>query len=81
MRKALQYALQGPVITIDSLSEPDESGVRSASVRVEGQLRKTGEPFSARMSLRLSCAHVELMSVDVICAEEDLTRIAASRRA
>jgi ribosomal protein S11 len=79
--KALQYALQGAAITIESVSEPDASGLRSASVLVEGQLRHTGEPFAARATLGLAGTDVELTSVDVRCSEEDLARIAASRRA
>jgi hypothetical protein len=77
---ALQYALQRPAIRVDSISEPDGSGVRSASICVEGQLRDSGAPFVGHASLRLTCVEAELASVDVSCAEEDLTRIAASRR-
>lgn len=79
--KALQYALQGAVVTIESLSEPDASGVRAGVLRLEGQLRNTFEPFDARASLRIAGAQLELTSVEVICKEEDLARIAASRRA
>ena len=79
--KALQYALQSPVVTIESLSEPDGSGVRVASLRVEGQLRNTLEPFDARASVRIAGAEVELTSVEVICQEHELARIAASRSA
>ena len=79
--KALQYALQGPIIAVESLSEPDASGVLVASIRVEGQFRDSGHPFTGRASLRLVCAEGELMSIDVVCAEEDLARIAESRRA
>lgn len=78
--KALQYALQDPVVTIESLSEPDGSGVRAGLVRVEGQLRNTFEPFDARASLRITCAQLELTSVEVICQEDILARIAVSRR-
>ncbi len=79
--KALQYALQGPIITVESWSDPDASGVFEASLRVEGQFRDSGDPFTGRASLRLVCTEGELTSIDVIGAEEDLARIAASRRA
>ena len=79
--KALQYALPGAAVSLDSLSEPDGSGVRTASMRVEGHLRQSSEPFAARASLRLISTNRELASVDVICAEDDLARIAASRLA
>jgi hypothetical protein len=77
--KALQYALQRPVIRVESVSKPDASGVFSASIFVEGQLRDSGEPFSGRASLWLTCDGVELTSVEVSCSVEDLARIAASR--
>jgi len=67
-------------MTLRPLSGPDASGLRSASARVEGQLRDSGEPFSALASLRLGCAQFELTSIDVICAEDDLARVAAGRR-
>jgi hypothetical protein len=78
--KALQYALQRPVVRVESISEPDASGVHSASICVEGRLRDTGAPFIGRAAIRLTCDHDELTSVEVRCAEDDLTRIAASRR-
>jgi hypothetical protein len=79
--KALQYGLQRPLIVVESLSEPDASGLRTASIRVEGELRESNEPFSTVAILRLRDTQGELTSVDVICAEQDLARIAASRRA
>jgi hypothetical protein len=78
--RVLLYALQRPVATIESMSAPDESGVVAASVRIEGLLR-SGEPFAGLASLRLSFAGPELAAVDVVCREEDLTRIAESRLA
>lgn len=78
--RVLLYALDRPVATIESLSPPDEAGVSSASIRLEGQLR-SGEPFLGLASLRLTCRGAELAAVDVVCAEEDLARIAASRLA
>lgn len=72
--KAVHHALQGPIITVESLSDPDASGVFEASVRVKGQFRDSGDPFTGRASLRLVCTEGELMSIDVICAEEDLAR-------
>jgi hypothetical protein len=79
--KALQYALQRPTVMVESLSDPDASGLRTASIRVQGQLRHPAEPFAGSATLRLTCQHDELTSVDVICAEDDLARIAASRLA
>jgi hypothetical protein len=79
--KALQYALQRPRIVVESLSESDPSGVRTASIRVEGELRDSNEPFFTVATLRLRDTHGELTSVDVVCAEHDLARIAASRLA
>ena len=79
--KALQFGLQRPLIVVESLSEPDASGMRTASIRVEGELRESNEPFSTVAVLRLRDIHGELTSVDVICAEHDLARIAASRLA
>jgi hypothetical protein len=63
------------------VSEPDASGLRFASVRVEGQLQHTEKPFAAWATLGLAGTDVELTSVDVRGAEEDLARIAAGRRA
>lgn len=79
--KALQYAVPGAAVSLDSLSEPDDSGVRTASIQVKGHLRDSSEPFAARVSLRLVPADRELASVDVSCSEDDLARIAASRLA
>ncbi len=45
--KALQYALQRPVIVVDSLSEPGRLRLATASIRVEGELRDSSEPFAA----------------------------------
>ena len=79
--KALQYALQRPTVTVEALSDPDASGLRTASIRVQGELRHPAEPFAGGATLRLTCHHNELTSVEVICAEDDLERIAASRLA
>ena len=46
--KALQYALQAPIVTIELLTDRDPSGVREASLRVDGQLRGSGQPFTGR---------------------------------
>lgn len=78
--KALQYALQSPRVVLESLSEPDGSGVRTAVVRMEGQLRDGDQAFVAGATLRLGCSKDELTSVDVLCAEGDLEQIARSRR-
>ena len=77
--KALQYAVPGAAVSIDSVSDPDASGVRSASIRVEGHLRRSNAPFTARASLRLVATDRELASVDVSCPESDLATIAAER--
>jgi hypothetical protein len=77
--KAVQYALQGPVVTIESFSEPDASGCRAATVRIEGQLRRSEEPFAAQVTFQLAQADGELTSVDATCHEHDLARIAAAR--
>jgi hypothetical protein len=79
--KALQYAVPGAAALVDSLSEPDASGVRTASIRVEGHLRDSSEPFATRASVRLVSTDRQLASVDVSCPEDDLARIAASRLA
>jgi hypothetical protein len=79
--RALQYALQRPVIAVESLSEPDGSGFCTASVRVQGELRDSKQPFAAGATLRLGSSNGELTTVEVRCAEDDLARIAASRLA
>ena len=79
--KALQYALTSPTIAIESLSDADPSGAQVASVRVEGRWRDSGEPFSGLATLRLGRSGSELTSVEVVCAEEYLARIASSRLA
>jgi hypothetical protein len=79
--KALQYALQRPSVVLESLSEPDSSGLQTASLRVEGRLRDSQQPLVAGATLRLRCRHGELTSIDVLCADDDLARIAGSRRA
>jgi len=78
--KALQYSLPGACISVESLSEPDETGARSASIRVDGQLRHAGAPFTARAQIRFACAGDTLTSVEVSCSEGDLAQIAAERR-
>jgi hypothetical protein len=77
--KALQYAVPGAAVSVDSLSEADASGVRTVAIRVEGHLRNSGEPFATRALLRLVSPDRELASVDVRCPEGDLDRIAKSR--
>ena len=78
--KALQYALQQPTAVLESLGEPDHAGLRTARIRVDGQLRDSHEAFSTIMRLRLVCDGRELASADAICAEEEVARIAAARR-
>ena len=77
--KALQYAVPGAAVSVESLSDPDASGVQTASIRAEGFLRRSGEPFTARAGLRLVVTHRELTSVDVTCPEGDLATLAAER--
>ena len=77
--KALQYALTSPTVAVESLTDPDTSGAQVATLRVEGRWRDSGEPFSGLATLRLGRTGSELTSVGVVCAEEYLTRIAASR--
>ena len=79
--KALQYALTSPTIIVESFADAGSSGSHVASLRVDGRWRDTGEPFSGLATLRLGGAGSELASVDVLCAEEYLARIAASRLA
>lgn len=79
--KALQYGLQQPVVSIESLSEADASGVRTATIRIEGRLRHSGEMFDARATLLLAGTVHQVESVSVTCSERDLANIAASRRA
>lgn len=78
--KALQYALQQPTIAVESLSESDAGGVRIASLRFEGRLRHTGQPFEARCSLSLACEEDRLTAVGVNCSDADLAAIAAARQ-
>jgi hypothetical protein len=79
--RALQYALQRPVVAIESLSELNGSGCCIATVRVQGELRDSNQPFAAGATLRLGSSNGELTTVEVRCAEDDLARIAASRLA
>ena len=78
--KALQYAVPDAVMTLNSLSEPDASGRRVASLRVEGQLRQSETPFSGEALIRLAVEDATLASVDVSCSEADLAQIALARR-
>ena len=79
--KALQYGLQQPVISIESISETDASGVRTVTIRIEGRLRHSGDLFDSRATLRLTGTDREVDSVSVTCSAQDLANIAASRRA
>jgi hypothetical protein len=78
--KALQYALQRPVVAIESLSDADGSGCCTASVRLTGELRHSNEPFLMLATVRLSHTNGRLTSVDAMCPEHDLARIAAARK-
>jgi len=78
--KALQYALQHPVVTIESISNPDPARLSLAKLRVEGRLRNTGAPFDVQWLVKLLCKDDTLISADIVCAEEDLREIAAARK-
>ena len=77
--KALQYALQHPTISLECMSDRDAEGVQVAILRVQGQLRDSNEPFAGHCSLKLTCINTQLMSVDVSCGGEDLSRLGAAR--
>jgi hypothetical protein len=77
--KALQYALQQPMLAIQSLVDADVSGVAVASLRIAGTLRDSGEPFTGHGALRLSYSGGKLISIDAECSSDDLARIAAAR--
>lgn len=79
--KALHYGLQQPVISIESLSDPDPSGRRILTIRVEGRLRHSGAAFDGRAGLHVEGSQNQIDSLDVTCADEDLERIASSRNA
>jgi hypothetical protein len=79
--KVLQYALQQPLIIVESVSHPDGGDALVASFRVEGYLRDSNERFVGRCSLRLACKGAELAKVDVSCSDADLARIAKARQA
>jgi hypothetical protein len=78
--KALQYALKESEIIVESLSDPDASGARVASLRVEGRLRNSNERVAVRCALELMGTDTELGSVHVRCPEADIVRIADARR-
>ena len=79
--KALQYAVPGAAMAVEALSEPDGNGVRAATVRIEGRLRSSGEPFTTHFILQFRCAGAQVMAVEATCSDQDLAVIAASRRA
>jgi hypothetical protein len=79
--KALHYGLQQPVISIESLSDADASGARTVTIRVEGRLRPSGAAFDGRAALHLEGTDHQIDSLDVTCSDEDLERIASSRKA
>ncbi len=76
--RALQYALQHPIIRVESLSDAD-GGVLVAECRIEGNLRDSNERFVGRCSLRLTSKGAELTEVKVNCSDEDLARITSAR--
>ena len=78
--KALQYALQQPVITVETLTDPDDHGIGVATLRVEGQLRDSNERFVGHCSVKLGCANAALAEVRVSCSLTDLARIASARQ-
>jgi hypothetical protein len=77
--KAVQYALQQPMVVFEPVSGgPPE--VVAAAFRLTGTLRDSGEPFESHGSLRLTCAGTVVTAVDVECSDADLQRIAQARR-
>jgi hypothetical protein len=76
--KGLQYALQQPIINVESLS--DENGSCLATLRIEGRLRDSNELFIGLCLVRLTCAGDQLANADVNWSPDDLARIAAARR-
>jgi hypothetical protein len=79
--KALQYALQQPVVELESVSDADADGARSGTIRLRGLLRDSQEAFDCRCSLTLSCQGNQLTAVDVSCSDRDIALIARARSA
>ena len=75
--KALQYALQNPEITVESVSEAP--GALVAALRVNGRLRPDGEPFSRPFTVMMTTDQERLASMAVTCAPEDLERVRLAR--
>ena len=78
--KALQYALHHPVMTLETLSPPDEAGARTAHIRVEGRLRDTGVVFRSVFRLILRIQSDRVVAMDADCAPDDLRRISDARK-
>jgi len=78
--KAVQYALQQPLVVFETVSDVGLPEVVAGAFRLTGTLRDSGEPFESHGSLRLTCAGTVVTAVDVECADADLQRIAQARR-
>jgi hypothetical protein len=78
--KVVQYALQQPIVNVRSLSDCDDNGTCLATLRIEGRLRDSDEPFVGTCLVRLTYAGDQLADADVSWSPEDLARIAAARR-
>jgi len=78
--RALQYALQQPIVTVETLSDPDDHDAGVATLRVEGQLRDSNEHFVGRCLVKLRCANAALAEVRVSCSPDDLARIVSARQ-
>jgi hypothetical protein len=78
--KVLMYALQGPTATCEAVSEPDQRGLYTAAVCLDGHLRPGAAKFVARFELSVTIENDRVRSVDVIGTEEDLARMISARR-
>ena len=78
--KALHYALQRPVMTLEMMSGPDEAGARTAHLRIEGRLRDSGLVFSTVFRLILRSEADRVVAMDADCAPDDLRRISDARK-
>ena len=78
--KAVQYALQHPVVVFEPVPDAGVPEAMAATFRLMGTLRDSGEPFESHGSLRLTCAGTVVTAVEVECSDTDLQRIAQARR-
>ena len=78
--KALQYALQGPLVTVESISDIDDRSMREARLRIGGRLRGSDAVFTFQVTLTMTFAGERLLHAHVACPEGDLKLIAAARK-